>query len=268
MIVPTSDLKPDPAAMRPPQPAPTETTEIHTRLLRLALGIEDSRRYWEHVDPTVNAAARATAAFEQRWFGAKSLERVRYLVGSFQFRYDAYPQALAALKRWPAMDVASRQVICHWHLQLSDPLYRRFSDDFLNQRRVMAVPKVDRDAVLRWVKAEFPEKWGEATCVQFASKLLSAALEAGLVSKRDPRSLHFPRVTDRALAYLLYLLRETRFEGSLTENPYLRSVGIDESILVSRSRSLPGVSIHRMIHLVDFQWSHPDLATWAEKELG
>jgi hypothetical protein len=117
------------------------------------------------------------------------------------------------------------------------------------------------------VKSEYPDKWGEATCVQFASKLLSAALEAGLVSKRDPRALLFPKVPDRALAYLLYMLRGTQIAGSLADNPYLRSVGIDEGLLSSRARSLPGVMVHRMQHLVDFQWTHPDLATWAREVL-
>jgi hypothetical protein len=253
-----------PSAVRLSAPTrPSEATEIHTRILRLALGIEDARRYWEHVDLAVPAAARANLAFEQRWFGAKSLERVRYLLSSFQVRYDAFPDALAALCRWRTMDAASRQVICHWHLQLSDPLYRRFSDELLNLRRVLPSAKIDRDAVLRWVKAEYPDKWSEATYVQFASKLLSAALEAGLVSKRDPRSLLYPKVPDRALAYLLYLLRGTQFAGSLASNPYLRSVGIDEDLLATRARTLPGVTVHRMQHIVDFQWTHPDLASLA-----
>jgi hypothetical protein len=166
------------------------------------------------------------------------------------------------------MDSPSRQVICHWHMQLSDPIYRQFSDDFLAHRRVMSPAKVDRAAVFRWLKAIYPERWSEATYVQFASKLLSAALEAGLVGKRDPRALSFPKVTDRALAYLLYLLRANRFEGTLGNNPYLRSVGVDEGLLALRARTLPGVRVHRMLNLVDYQWDYPDLATWAREVLG
>jgi hypothetical protein len=244
-----------------------EATEIHTRILRLALGIEDSRRYWEHFDPSIPVADRPRVAFEGRWFGAKSMERVRYLLTSFQARYDAFPNALPALARWRSMDVASRQVICHWHAQLSDPLYRRFSDQFLNQRRALPTPRVDRDAVLRWLRTEYPDRWSEATLIQFASKLLSAALEAGLVGKRDPRTLHFPKVSDRALAYLLYLLRGTRFDGTMTANPYLRSVGLDEDLLLSRARSLPGLRIRSMMHLVEIDWTYPDLAAWAREVL-
>src|SRR5262249_40831129 len=149
------------------------------------------------------------------------------------------PEALAVLHRWRAMDAGTRQVLCHFHLQLSDPIYRRFTGVFLVQRRGLRDPRVDRDAVLRWFKQMFPERWSETTCVQFASKLLSAASEAGLVSlKRDPRMLLVPKVSDSALTYLLYLLRDLRFEGTLTENPYLASLGLTDSFLDQRLRTL------------------------------
>lgn len=247
---------------------PSEAQEIHTRILRLALGVEESRSYWEHVDPTVPPAQRALVAFEQRWFGAKSLERIRFLLANFVDRYDPFPDALAVLRRWPAMDAATRQLVCHWHLQLSDPLYRRFTGSFLLERRSLRDPKVDRDIVLRWVSTEFPNRWGAATAVQFASKLLSAASEAGVVSpRRDPRSLLLPKVPDVALSYLLHLLRGTRFEGTLTENPYLASVGLTEGFLDQRLRGLPGIGFRRMAHLTEFEWAAPSLTAWAEATL-
>jgi hypothetical protein len=248
--------------------ANAEATEVHTRILRLALGVEDSRSYWEHVSTEVPPASRALRAFEERWFGAKSLERVRFLVASFVDRYDPFPRALDVLRRWTSMDAAVRQAICHWHLQLSDPLYRRFTGIFLVERRGMVNPKIDRDGTLRWVKSEFPDRWSESTCVQFASKLLSAASEAGLVSpKRDPRSLPYPKVPDVALAYLLQLLRETSFAGTLTDNPYLASVGLSDGALDQRLRVLPGVTFHRMATLTEFEWAAPDLTSWAATTL-
>lgn len=246
----------------------SETTDVHTRILRLALGIEESRSYWEHVDPAVPVADRALLAFEQRWFGSKSLERVRFLLSNLGDRYDAYPAALGVLRRWRSMEAAERQVICHWHLQLSDPLYRRFTGQFLVERRALRDPKVDRDIALRWVKNEFPDRWSEATCVQFASKLLSAASEAGVISpKRDPRALLLPKVPDLALAYLLQLLRGLRFAGTLTENPYLASVGLVEGFLDQRLRALPGISFRRMGQLTELDWEAPTLTAWAEAKL-
>ena len=251
------------------RPAPNaEATETHTRILGLALAVEESRSYWENVDPSTPVADRATVAFEGRWFGSKSLERVRFLLPNFEGRYDAFPDALNALRRWRSMDMPTRQNICHWHLQLSDPLYRDFTGRYLVDRRASPDAKVDRDVVFRWVKTAFPDRWSDATCIQFASKLLSAASEAGLVSpKRDPRSLLVPKVTDVALTYLLYLLRQRRFAGTLTENPYLTSVGLTDSYLEQRLGGLTDVTFRRMAHLIEFDWAYPSLASWAEMAL-
>jgi hypothetical protein len=247
---------------------PSEATEVHTRILRLALGIEDSRSYWDHVDPAVPAAERALVAFENRWFGSKSLERVRFLLSNFIDRYDAFPEALDVLRRWRSMDAATRQVVCHWHLQLSDPLYRHFTGDFLVERRGVRDPRVDRDVVLRWVKQKVPDRWSDATLVQFASKLLSAASEAGVISaKRDPRALLMPKVPDLALTYLMHLLRGLRFAGTLTENPYLASVGLVEGFLDQRLRGLRGITFRRMAHLTEFEWEAPTLTAWSEAAL-
>ncbi|MFO0605031.1 MAG: hypothetical protein U0324_17760 [Polyangiales bacterium] len=242
-----------------------EETRIHTRLQRLALGVEESRAYWANVDPSVPPAERAVAAFEGRWFGAKSLERIRVLLPYLAARYDAFPDALAALRRWRAMEPDTRRAISHWHLQLTDPIYRAFAGDFLPARRGVADATLDRPAVLRWVRGASPGRWGESTLVQFASKLLSAGAEAGLLSPApDPRKLPLPRVPDDALVYLLHLLREVRFEGSLADNPYLRSVGIEGTLLDHRLRGITALRLQRVGSVCDFEWTYPTLAAWAE----
>jgi hypothetical protein len=254
----------DPAAPRRATP-PSETTEVHTRILRLALGIEEARAYWAHVDPSVPPAARALTAFEQRWFGAKTLDRVKTVLPYLAVRYDAFPEALAVLRRWRSMDPTARQVICHWHVQLADPIYRRFSGELLLERRTLKDPKVDRPAVARWLRHTWPGRWSESTILQFASKLLSAASEAGLVSpKRDPRTLLFPKVPDLAIAYLLHLLRGVTHQGSLTENAYLASVGLGDGFLDQRLRTVSGITLRRMGQLVELDWTYPTLTAWAE----
>jgi len=248
---------------------PAEVGEVHTRLLRLALGVEESRAYWANVDPRVPAAPRAIHAFEQRWYGAKSLERVRTLHANFAARYDAHPDALAVLRRHSAMDPQTRQIICHWHLQLTDPLYRDFTGRFLVERREGVEPTVDRDIALRWVQRAHPDRWSAATCIQFASKLLSATSEAGLITtKRDPRKLLYPKVPDIALAYLMYLLRGLRFEGTLLDNLYVSSVGLTGALLEQRLRALPGLTFRRMANVTEFEWAAPDLPAWADLVIG
>ncbi len=242
-----------------------EETEVHTRILRLALGVDEARAYWAHVDPAVPPGPRALQAFEQRWFGAKTLHRVKTLLPYLATRYDAFPEALDVLRHWRDMEPATRQVICHWHAQLSDPIYRRFTGELLIERRTQADPRVDRPAVARWVRQAFPGRWTETTVVQFASKLLSAGSEAGLVSpKRDPRALLFPKVPDLAIAYLMYLLRSVKHEGTMTENAYVASVGLGDGFLEQRLKTIPAVTLRRMGPLVEIEWAYPTLTAWAE----
>ncbi|GMV44306.1 MAG: hypothetical protein AMXMBFR64_60220 [Myxococcales bacterium] len=237
-----------------------EQTAVHTRLLKCALEVEPSRAFWAHADGAPVTPARA---FEGYWFGARSLPRTEDLLAIMRARYEAYPAALAVLHRWSPMGPDTRRLVCHWHLQLADPLYRAFTGAFLPARR-SARPSVTRDLVVTWVGSQVPARWTLATRIKFASKLLSAAHAAGLVATtRDPRPLALPRVPDDALAYLLHLLRETSFEGTLLDNPYLRSVGLAGAPLEDRLRALPGVSFRRQGDLVDLAFAHDGLAAWA-----
>lgn len=248
-----------------PEPTrPAEVADIHTRLLKCALIVQESRAWWQHVDPD-SSEHPAQRAFEEYWFGARSLGRIKVLIANLRARFDAFSAGLAVLRTWSDMDPESRTAICHWHLQLADPLYRAFTGDYLPGRRIAARPGIRQDQVVSWVSQQGPGRWTMSTRIQFASKLLSCAFAAGLVAgRRDPRPLAFPRIPDPALGYLLHLLREVEFEGTLTDNPYLRSVGLEGGVLEDRLRALPDLHFRRLADLVDFGWSYPDLATWAE----
>lgn len=243
--------------------APREVTEIHTRLQNCTLEVENSRAYWRRASVD-GEPVQARQAFEEYWFGARSLPRVQQLLANFRFRFDTYPFALRVLTQWPDMEPEIRRLICHWHLQLTDPLYRQFSGEYLIRRRESLRGDVTHDLAVRWVEDQAPGRWSMSTRIQFGSRLLSVAHAAGLVgSNHDPRSLEFPRVPPAALAYLLYLLRGVEFEGTLLDNPYVTSVGLEGQYLEERLRSLPGLRFQRQGDLVDFGWTYPDLTAWA-----
>jgi hypothetical protein len=237
-----------------------EATELHTRLLRFTLGAEVCRDYWEHCDQSLAGSDQALTAFEGRWFGSRSLPRVRSLLATLKSRFDPFPEALATLQRWRSMDATVRQLLCHFHLQLSDPIYRRFTSVFLLARRDLPDASVDRNAALRWIKQEFPERWSETTSIQFATKLLAASSEAGLVTAmRDPRRLLFPKASYNVLTYILYVLRITTFQGTLTDNPYFASLSLCDGLLDQRLRALPAITYRHMAHLTELDWEYPHL---------
>ncbi|MFT5455173.1 MAG: hypothetical protein ACI9K2_001652 [Myxococcota bacterium] len=244
---------------------PGEVTEIHTRLMKCTLEVHEARAYWERAVP--GTPADPQEAFDQYWFGAKSLARVKVLLANFRARYDSFPEALRVLHAWRHMDPGVRQVICHWHLQLADPLYRAFTGDTLVHRRAGLRTEITRDLVVNWVGEQGPGRWTMSTRIQLASKLLSASAGAGLVDSkagaRGARQLALPRVSDDALTYGIYLLRGLTFDGTLLANPYFRSVGLDGALLEDRLKGLDALTFRRQGDLLDYGWRHASLTAWA-----
>ena len=248
-------------------PALAEATEPHSRLLRCSLCVEESRSYWAHVDPD-EPRTSATGAFAGSWFGTKSEAWTTELLSNMRVRFDAFPAALRVLAGWRAMPPEVRRLVCHFHLQLTDPLYRAFTGEYLPERRDSLRAEVQRQTVTDWVGAHGPERWALKTRIQFASRLLSCALAAGLLrGKRDPREVVAPRVPDHALAYVLYSLRHLQFQGSLIKNPYLASVGLVGGHLADRLRALPSIEFRQVGDVHEIEWHYPSLAAWARAEL-
>ncbi len=241
-----------------------ETRAPHTRLLRVSLEVEHARTYWQRADPSRPREREVEIAFGEYWFGAKSMARVGALTLAFSTRFDPFPHAIEALRLWTAAERSTRTTICHWHLQLTDPIYRAFTGTYLPERRASGRREISREPVVRWV-GEFDRenRWSAATRVGFASKLLSAASRAGLVEgTRDPRPLITPRVSPVALGYLLYLLRSVRFAGTLQDNPYLRSIGLEGGLVDDTMRQVPGLTYRRIGDLIDVTWDHENLVAW------
>ncbi|NJM99701.1 MAG: DUF1819 family protein [Phormidesmis sp. RL_2_1] len=245
-----------------------EVDKFHTRLLRVSLALEESREYWEQMTLTTPKEGRAELAFENRWFGSKSMARVQRLLAEFGHRYDAYPEAIATLIQWQPNDLTTRQNICHWHLQLSDPMYRAFSSTFLEARRSQYEAKIDRDIVARWVTqniaAQWTRQWASATVLRMATALITCATAAGLCKRAGTqRTLAYPKVTDAALTYWVYFLRSLQYQGTVLKNPYFMSVGLSDRFLEQRLGQLDALTFSRMGDLYEFDWRYADLQSWA-----
>jgi len=249
-----------PAAKSPPRPR--EEGRLHTRVLKCTLETANSRIFW--AESASRQPMQAEVAFEAGWFGHRSLTRLRELLTNLRARYEAFPAALQVLQCWQGMGGDTQKLICHWHLQLSDALYRQFSGAFLPERLLQGQPTVSKQQVVTWLGEAGGGRWSGSTRLQLASKLLSTAHGAGLIQgKRDPRPIVLPVVPDEALTYLLHLLREVDFEGTVLANPYLRSVGLEGNLLNDRLKRLPDLSYGRQGDLVDMGWKHRDLTAWA-----
>lgn len=81
---------------------PVETTELHTRLPKCAIEVEDGRAYWAHVDGPHEGTPEH--AFSLDWFGSRSLPCVQVPLTGFRARFDIVPPALRALAPRRGMD--------------------------------------------------------------------------------------------------------------------------------------------------------------------
>lgn len=246
---------------------PAEHKTEHTRILRVMLATEDCVSYWRLPPNDATGAERLRRAFDERWFGNKTESRVKTLLGDMALRFDAYPFALDALRTWkPSRSLAPW--ICHVHTQLADPIYRRFTGEFLPRRRSLGYSTVEREVVARWVQDEWSGRWSASTAIKFGGNMLATAFEAGLLKDRkDPRKLTPPRIPREALEYVLYLLREIDIAGPVTGSDYLSSVLPDADSLPSNLQGSDAVRLQAIGDIQNFEWAYPNLAAWAEAQV-
>jgi hypothetical protein len=127
----------------------------------------------------------------------------------------------------------TQKLICHWHMQLSDPLYRQFSGTFLPNRLGDGHATVGLQQVVTWLGDVGGGRWSGSTRLKLASKLLSTACSAGLIQgKRDPRPIVFP-------------------------------LGLEGGLLNDRLKRLPDLKYGRQGDLVDMGWKQRGLVEWA-----
>ena len=241
---------------------PREASTFHTRLTKAGLAVEECRAYWER--RRTQSAPNAHTAYNEYWFGAKSLLWLQRLMADMRERFEAFPESLQVLASWNRMPSSVRNTICHWHLQLADPLYRAFTGLYLPRRHRDGFESTSGEIVSQWIEEVCPDRWQVATRKQFARKLLYAATDAGLLKAGNAEwQFRTPAVDEVALHYLMYVLRGITFEGTLTANPYVKSVGLDEVDLARRLHAAAPVSIHRQGDLIDFTWRFDSLTDWA-----
>ncbi len=241
----------------------SEATEPHTRMMKCTLEVDPSRSYWQACASNGGPISKEQA-FEKAVFGSKTFLRVERLMADMRHRYDAFPFALEVLGKWHPMELGDRVLICHWHTQLADPIYRSFTGEYLVDRYHGPSATVENDLASRWIEVTVPDRWQIPSRNKIASKMLTSASSAGILSSsRKSRTIKLPRVSDLALTYLMYLLKEIDYAGTAINNLYLTSVGIDSEEAIRRLRKIDHLGFRRQGELISFEWRYPNMFEWA-----
>lgn len=178
----------------------------HTGLLRMGLEVKASELFWSRATDEESPRSRRERARAENWFPDLSEARLRYMLSELERRFP--PNARHALKVWgPGRQAA---LVCHWHLQWSDPLYRDFTSNYLVTAWAMPRSDVGSSDVEAWLFARGTHlDWSASTRRRLASGLLGAATEAGFLSgsgrRRELRTVSVERTS---LAYLRAFLAE------------------------------------------------------------
>ena len=200
-----------------------EVSTPHTGLLRLGLATAYSVAFWTRATEDLEVSEMARAAEEQQWFGEISSSRVRYVVRQLQKRFPYPTRELLGFQ--PRSDTSGDALICHWHLQLHDPLYRDYTSLYLLRCWSGPTTSVTIDETEKWVRTRPSARdWKSNTQRRMASGLMSAATEAGLLAKtgREERELKLPNVQFIDREYLEKLMQ---LAGVDDADPYFASVG-------------------------------------------
>lgn len=201
-----------------------EVVTPHTGLLRYGLAVEQSKVFWQKADQDWPLGELRQRAVRQSWFPGLSPTRTRYVVAQQMKRF---PLEARKLLRFAAFEEDHRnRLVCHWHLQVTDPVYRDYTAGFLLHRWTTLDTHVSLESTIRWVeKQPLAAGWQPITVRRLASGLLSAATEAGLCVGigKEERTLRLPPVDRQDRSYLAGLLKIADALGNA--KTYLMSVG-------------------------------------------
>ena len=241
---------------------PREQTEMHTRLLKCALEVDDSRVYWTHADGSWSATAQQV--FDEDRFGARSLARIDVLLSNMRARFDAFPPALPVLHRWPSMSPDARRVICHWHRPLT-AWYRSFTGAYLVGRRAGRRVEVTRDLVVGWIAEHGRDSWTMATRIQFAEQAALRCVLGG-TDRCQPRpaSGRRPACPGRCAASTCCISCGNSSSRHTADESLSCVGGARGRTFEQRVRALKGLEFRRQADLLDYAWRYPDLRTWAD----
>lgn len=180
-----------------------------------------SRIYWNHADPSQSSSEHRSRAASESWFPDLSEARRNYLLREFDKRFS--PAHLRALKAALPEPGAATALVCHWHLQWSDPLYREFTSDYLVGAWARPDARLDVDAVQSWLQGRGSHsEWSASTLRRLSSGLLAAAGEAGFLKGAGrKKELRTVTVDPAGMDYLREQLLEDEGEPGLGEEIFL-----------------------------------------------
>ena len=210
------------------------TTKEHTTMIRMAARINESKIYVQNYSESSTQTELKKAAWDESWFGFLGDSIFAVLISGLYNRFGQFPKLISVLKEWinAEMEHYDFNLVCHLHIQLTDPYYRWLTGEYLPERLDAGLGSFNADLIQPNFVAYSTKELKANTFRRLLSNLLSSAVECGLLSGKAQRQFETPIVSTKFFGYLVYTLQEFNFPMSdLRESPYIKSICNDQAKL-------------------------------------
>jgi hypothetical protein len=209
-------------------------TTPHTRIKKVGPRLDLARAYIRYANPDDGIAIQRQKAWDEHWFGFLSEPMFKQVLPAFHQRFGQYTSILKTLKGWLEYELEAHdfRLICHLHIQLTDPLYRWVTGTYMPQRYAEGYDEITTMVTFRQIQENGGESFSPPSLNKLSSCILSAARDNGLLKGKAKKSFDRPLVSVTFLGYLIHVLRLFQFPLSdLPTSPYIQSVVRDSTQL-------------------------------------
>ncbi|MGK5091068.1 BrxA family protein [Deltaproteobacteria bacterium TL4] len=249
------------------------TTQAHTDIMRITARLEETRAYIRNFEETATTAELKTRAWEGQWFGFIPESIFIRLMPALYNRYGQYPQLMEVLKKWLSLGLESHdfKLICHLHLQLTDPYYRWVSGQCLPSRYREGLYEINNTILVSLLKNEIAAELKSNSLQKLARNILTTIRDVGLLKGTQNKSMTTPVVSVEFLGYLLYTLSKLGYPvADIPASPYIQSLFRDREtfqglLAEGQRKNWWEYNWGNQIFTLSFQY--PDILTWFERSV-
>jgi len=199
----------------------------HTAMIRVTARLNETMTYIRHYNDEINAADLKKSAWSQQWFGFLSESIFNRLMPTLSNRFGKYSYLMEILQRWSFQGIENHdfKLICHFHIQISDPYYRWATGEYIPARFNEGIDEITKSSLAKALSTRTVNPLNANTLHKLSRNILTTARDTGLLQGKTDKTIAIPASSVEVLGYLLYALRLFDFSMSeIPESPYIQSV--------------------------------------------
>jgi len=211
-------------------------SEASTTMMKVGARLEESRSYLNFVNFEDSLKKQKEKAWNEQWFGFLPEQILETVVFALYQRFGQFPLIVKVLKTWidKGLDNHDFKLLCHFHIQLTEPYYRWATGQYFYQRYNEGFDDIPSNILGKQLEKAFGKEkdLSSQSYQRLARGILSTARDTGILKGKAEKFFAHPLVSIEFLGYLVYALYHFKFPfGEFVTSPYIQSVIKDEAQL-------------------------------------